>query len=146
MKSCGIFLVVNLCFITVLERRQHIMCIYLLRFPRLYTTPLWRILCFHTHHIFNLYNSKYVVYPVYCTVWFYQECGSIIFCHMKKLLCRSTKGLDEYKFYLTNSVKLYINTQSESTYFLIEVDPCIVLTFNVCYVYFKLYIFVAFFW
>jgi len=64
---------------------------------------------------------------------------------MKKLLYRSTKVLDEYKFYLMNNDKLYINTQPEITYFLIEVDSCIVLTFNVYYVYFKLYIVAAFF-
>jgi len=64
---------------------------------------------------------------------------------MKKMLYRNTKGLDEYKFYLMNNDKLYINTQYEITYFLIEVDSCIVLTFDVYYVYFKLYIFAAFF-
>jgi len=61
------------------------------------------------------------------------------------MLYRNTKGLDEYKFYLMNNDKLYINTQYEITYFLIEVDSCIVLTFDVYYVYFKLYIFAAFF-
>lgn len=59
---------------------------------------------------------------------------------------RSTKGLDEQKFYLKNNNKtVYVYTQSEVTYFLIEVDSCVVLTFNVFYVYFKLYIFAAFF-
>lgn len=101
----------------VLERGQHIMCIYLLRFPRLYTTPPWRIIYFQTHHTLNLCNSKRVVYPVYCTVWFYQEWRSIVFCHMKKLLIRSTKGLDGYRFYLMHNDKLYINTQSQITYF-----------------------------
>jgi len=93
------------------------MCIYSLRFPRLYTTPLWRIIYFQTHHTLNLCNFKREVYPVCHTVWFYQECHSIIFCCMEKLMYRSTKGLDEYKFYLMNNDKLYINTQSEITYF-----------------------------
>jgi len=129
----------------VIEWGLHIMCINLLRFPRPYTTPLWRIIYFQTHHSLNLCNFKCAVYPVYYTVWFYQEWRSIIFCHMKKLLYGSTKGLDEWKFYLMYSDKLYINTQSEITYFLNEVDCCIMLTFNVYYVYFKLYIFAAFF-
>jgi hypothetical protein len=130
----------------ILEWGLHIMYIYyLLRFPRLYTTPLWRIIYLQSHHTLNLCHFKHVMYPVYYTVWFYQEWRSVIFCRMKKLLYRSARGLDEYKFYLMNNDELYINTQYEITYFLIEVDSCIVLTFDVYYVYFKLYICATFF-
>jgi len=42
------------------------MCIYyLLGVPRLYTTPLWRIIYLQTHHTLNLCHFKHVVYPVY---------------------------------------------------------------------------------
>ena len=64
---------------------------------------------------------------------------------MKKPLYRSTKGLDECKFCLMNNDKLYINAQSEITCFLIEVDSCIVLTFNVYYVYIEFCKFAVFF-
>jgi len=46
---------------------------------------------------------------------------------------------------MNNNKTVYVYAQSEITYFLIVVDSCVVLTFNVYYVYFKLYIFAVFF-